>query len=284
VALIRVRGLVLLLALVLALPAAAQNGAILVEEVELPLVTAEGRFKLVATVLRPAGDARRPAIVLNHGAWGPAERRRSEARLSFEPASRWFAERGFAVIVPMRRGYGASEGEFAEGSGGCSEPDYARAGLTTAEDILAATRWMQGRAYVDARRVVLVGYSAGGWGALAAASRVPEGVVALINVSGGRGGFSGNGWPCVWTRMLDAAERFATTAPLPTLWIYAENDALFGADFAQKLAGAWRVGGGNVEFHALPPALPDGHGLFLVPAGLPLWTGPVAAFLSRVVP
>ena len=91
----------------------------IVEPVAFPLVVDGSTMTLVGTVIRPADGARHPVVVLSHGAWGPAERRREKARLDYAPLSTWLAARGFAVLVPMRRGYGASEGEMAESSGGC---------------------------------------------------------------------------------------------------------------------------------------------------------------------
>lgn len=254
-----------------------------IEETTIPLAMPDGTYALAATVVRPATAGRHPAIVLSHGAWGPAARRREKPRIAMEPESTWFAERGFVVVVPMRRGYGASEGEVAETSGPCDDANYLRSGLASADDILAAVDWTRARADVDPSRIVLVGYSAGGWGALGAASRAPAGVIAIVNASGGRGAFKQDGWPCRPDRMLEAATEFARTTTVPTLWLYAENDALFGPNFTPQLVAAWRAGGGRAEFHLLPPIMADGHGLFTSVEGLPYWTPFVADFLARVV-
>ena len=265
------------------LAGAAAAAEPIVEETTIPLAMPDQTYMLAATVIRPADAARHPAIVLNHGAWGPAARRREQARIRMDPESTWFAERGYVVVVPMRRGYGASEGEVAETSGPCDDANYVRSGLSSADDILAALAWTRARADVDPARIVLVGYSAGGWGTLGAASRAPAGVVAVINASGGRGAFKQDGWPCRPDRMLEAAETFARTTKVPTLWLYAENDALFGPDFTPKLVAAWRAGGGKAEFHLLPPVMADGHGLFTSVEGLPYWTPFAADFLQRTV-
>ncbi len=276
------RLLALFCALVWFTTRAASAGDLIVEEISFPLVLPEQTLTLVGTVIRPAGAGRFPAIVLSHGAWGPAERRREKPRLDLAPLSTWLAERGYAVLVPMRRGYGASEGEVAESSGGCSDPDYVKAGLAGAEDILAALRWLQRQGFVDARRSLLVGYSAGGWGSLAAASLRPEGLVALVNLAGGRGGFAGNGWPCVAPRMIEAARGFAARNPaLPSLWLYGVHDALFGPEFARQLAAAWNEAGGVAELHVIAPEFPDGHGVFMDADGTDYWRQPMAEFLAR---
>lgn len=251
-----------------------------IEPVEFPLVQGGQRLRLVGTVIRPADDARHPIVVLSHGAWGPAERRRERARLDYAPLSTWIAARGFAVVVPMRRGYGASEGEVAESSGGCGEPDYRRAGLAGAEDILATANWARAQSFADPRALLLVGYSAGGWGSLAAASLKPDGLVALVNLAGGRGGFSGTGWPCVWSRMLEAASAFAATTRVPSLWLYGQNDALFGPAFAEKLAGAWRLGGADADLHIVAPDYADGHGVFMAADGVEHWAPMLERFLA----
>ncbi len=278
------RLLALLCALAWFSTSAASAGDLIVEEISFPLALPERTLTLVGTVIRPAGAGRFPAVVLSHGAWGPAERRREKPRLDYAPLSTWLAEHGFAVLVPMRRGYGASEGEVAESSGGCTDPDYEKAGLASAQDVLAALRWLQAQSFADARRSLLVGYSAGGWGSLAAASLRPEGLIAVVNLAGGRGGFAGNGWPCVTPRMIEAARGFAARNPaLPMLWLYGTRDALFGPQFARQLAAAWNEAGGTAELHVIAPDVADGHGLFMAEDGVAHWGSKLEAFLARAL-
>lgn len=254
----------------------------IIEPVEFPLVVDGASLRMVGTVVRPADDKRHPIVVLSHGAWGPAERRREKARLDYAPLSTWLAARGFAVLVPMRRGYGASEGEMAESSGGCEQPDYTKAALTGAQDILAGLEWLRGQSFADPERVMLVGFSAGGWATLGAASRGPGGLAAVINLSGGRGGFPMNGWPCAWTRMLDSATAFGAEVRVPSLWLYGQNDALFGPEFAEKLADAWRKGGASADLHIIAPDYADGHGVFMAEEGVAFWAPLVERFIADV--
>ncbi len=51
--------------------------------------------------------------------------------------AQWFLARGFAVVYALRRGYGATGGDWAETYGPCNRADYARAGLESARDIAA---------------------------------------------------------------------------------------------------------------------------------------------------
>ena len=153
-----------------------------------------------------------PLAVLSHGS--PREPGRRGGRLRFEPQSRWFLARGFVVLVPMRRGYGGSDGEWAEGYGSCEGADYRVAGLESAKDIGAAARFVAGRSDVDRARILLVGHSAGGFGSIALASLRPPGVVGVVNFSGGRGSiFAGQN--CAPRRLVEAMEAYGAARRSP---------------------------------------------------------------------
>lgn len=72
---------------------------------------------------------------------------------------------------------------------------------------------------------MLVGHSAGAWGALAAAARYLDSASAVVNFSGGRGGRSYGiaGRNCAPEHLIAAAAAFARVH-VPTLWLYAVND------------------------------------------------------------
>src|SRR5262249_19646527 len=135
---------------------------------------------LEAAIFRPSGGGRVPLAVGSHGSPRNADRRR-QMHPDYSILRSWLRDQGYALIVPMRRGYGSSDGEFSEGIGSCNNPDYVSSSLTAANDIEAAIRYMRDQAFVNATRIVLVGHSAGGLTSLAAASRGPEGVVAVVN-------------------------------------------------------------------------------------------------------
>src|ERR1051325_8005334 len=92
------------------------------EDVRIPVNN--GKYTLAARILRPDGAGPCGAVVLNHGAAGSAEERRAESpELLFHTAA-YFARRGYVVVLPLRRGFGATGGEFAEDAGSCRNPDY----------------------------------------------------------------------------------------------------------------------------------------------------------------
>ncbi len=213
------------------------------------------------TVMRPAAPGRFPVLVLSHGSPRSADERRRAGRVRYEAQSRAFVAMGFAVVLPTRRGYGDSGGEWSEGYGSCANPDYVAAGLETARDIRAALEAVRREPWADASRVVLAGQSAGGWGSIAAAADPPRGLVGVVNFAGGRGSAS-PGIVCREDRLVEAAARFARSGGVPQLWIYSENDHYFGPELARRMHAAFVAAGGRAEFVQAPPAGADGHGYF----------------------
>ncbi len=265
-------------------PAVAQPA---VTEVTIPL-RVPGLFgartvSLAATEYRPAGDGPFPAIVLSHGS-PPAAQDRPKTTGKFPIASAVFVDWKFVVLTPVRRGYGKTGGGWDEDFGTCANPFYAEAGLETAKDIAAAVGWLAERPYVDHRRLVLVGHSAGGWGSLAAASRRDVPILGVVNFAGGRGGKQRNqaNNNCAPERLAAAAGRLAKTTSAPSLWLYAENDQFFAPDLSRHMYEADVAGGGHASYHRLAAIGADGHGLINMRAGVPLWKETVEAFLRDI--
>ncbi len=73
-------------------------------------VPADGTFTLQAFVYRPAGDGRHPLVVLSHGSSGGDPK----LEVPQPELARFFTDRGFIVVVPMRRGRGKSGGTSLE--------------------------------------------------------------------------------------------------------------------------------------------------------------------------
>jgi dienelactone hydrolase len=190
-----------------------------------------------------------------------------------------FVAMGFAVLVPTRRGYGRSDGAWAEGYGTCANPDYYAAGLETARDLRAAVDAVRGAAWADASRIVLAGQSAGGFGSVAAASQEFAGLIGVINFAGGRGS-QGDHEVCREPRLVEAMQRYGQAARVPELWIYSANDRYFGPDLARRMHAAFVQSGGSAEFVAAPPTGLDGHGYFA--RATDDWSPRVADFVRRI--
>jgi dienelactone hydrolase len=193
--------------------------------------------------------------------------------------AREFARRGWVAVSFMRRGYGESEGQYAESSGGCANPDYRNSGRQSAQDLRGVIAAMKQKPYVDASRIVSVGRSAGGFATLALTADPPAGLVAAINFAAGRGSQKPDE-VCQPDRLVEAFGHFGRTSRIPTLWVYSENDHYFNPKLAKRFHQAFTGAGGRAELVIAAPFGEDGHSLFSE-KGAPVWTGLVDPFLAR---
>jgi dienelactone hydrolase len=240
---------------------------------------------IVATTYMPDGPGPFPLIVLSHGSPPDARDRPEVGRYREIPQIRQFVQLGFAVIVPIRRGFGATGGTYAESEGACANPDYIAAGQAAAQDVLAALVFAQALPQVDRDHVVFVGQSAGGFASLAAASYAPKGLVAVVNFSGGRGGnpIKHPGMPCGPKQMAEAIGHFASTTRVPVLWHYVQNDLFFEPDVVATWFAAFQSAGGQGNLIVEPPFGRNGHGMFAVKSSIPIWLPHVEQFLTPLV-
>jgi dienelactone hydrolase len=235
------------------------------------------------TVLRPPGAGPFPLLIMNHGTTMSAPQRADFPMLEFEAAARWFVTQGFVVVAPQRTGHGETGGLFFESQRVCEVAHFRAAGLAAAGNILATINYMLTQPFVQQSKVVVLGQSAGGWSSLALASLNPPMVRAVIDFVGGRGGHF-EGKPnnnCHPDHLVEAAGKFGSTARIPTLWIYFENDTFFGPALSKRMVAAWRAAGGAAEYHLLPSFGEDGHFFIHHPDAVPIWAPIVQEFLAR---
>lgn len=256
------------------------------------LPSADRHVPMRATVFRPADDAplpkgvtarpgQRPMVVINHGTseWT----RHAVAMPVYYWLSRWFVDRGYIVVLPQRRGHGATGGDLVEARGNCADPDHYTSGLLAAEDIAAAIHYMSEQPFIAPGETIAVGISSGGWASLALASRSDSNLRAVINFAGGRGGhaFGRPNALCAPARLVEAMGRYGASARAPTLWLYAENDSYFGPDIARAMHASWTDSGGTADLHVFPKYGSEGHALADDQSGWYLWGGALQAFLER---
>ena len=273
-------------ACVLAWPATAQSpgpqGAegVRMREQEWRIPSAGGSQLMDTTVFRPAGNAKAPLVVMNHGSPADGSQRPGMARPTYTAISSFFVSRGYVVVLPLRRGYGATGGRWAEEYGRCASPDYFGAGLRTAADIQAAVDYMRKQPFILPDRTIVVGQSAGGWGTLALSSLNPPGVPAMIDFAGGRGGHIPGVGNCTPEALVVAARKYGATARVPLLWISTENDTFFEPRLVKHMVDAYNGAGGQAVHRALGPFGKDGHNLASSDSGASIWTPLVAEFLN----
>lgn len=235
-------------------------------------------LRLAATFYHGAGERRPPAgwplVVFNHGSTAAGNRRADET-LRFEMQARYFLARGFAVLVPMRRGRGASEGRYVEWYD--RDPLKLAEGLRHAlDDVDAATCFMRRRDDINAARILVAGQSRGGLLSVLYAGQQPAGVVGCINFAGGW--IDEAGMTDAFTR--DMLVRIGGSVSAPSLWLYAANDTVFAPAIVRQWHDAYASAGGEAQLYIFPPLDgSDGHRLLDHPA---LWQSAADAFLRQL--
>lgn len=275
----------------MALPAHGQaaTGTRQIQEELIGLLTP---IPMLAFSARPVGSGPLPLVIMNHGVAIGSLERSFFPQVEYREALRWFARRGYLVISPVRPGYGSfalnkpEHGLFPiyfADIGDCAAPNFRDPGLAVA----TMNKWIidfaikSGMAKSDG--VIVVGQSGGGWGALALTSQNPPPVKAVITFAAGRGGHL-DGKPnnnCAPDKLVKAGTEFGSTARIPTLMIYAENDTYFGPGVSKPLFEAYRDAGGKAEYHLVPAFGDEGHLLIDYPAAVPIWAPIVERFLEK---
>jgi len=135
-----------------------------------------------AVLFRPPGDGPFRLAVIAHASTQNVLRRAQMPQPEYLALAAWLVKRGFAVLVPERPGHGATGGRYLEDQGGCDEADYVHAGRATADEITAALDYLRGQSFIRGDRAVIIGHSAGAWGALALAGKNPQEILSLIHI------------------------------------------------------------------------------------------------------
>jgi dienelactone hydrolase len=233
----------------------------------------QGRAMLETTVFQPNGPGPFPLIIINHG--------KDPGRPNLQPRDRFyhmataFVKRGYAVMVPMRQGFANSTGRYRDF--GC---DMTANGYIQAEDIVATLAYARKQRWVDGNRIVIAGQSYGGLATIAAGTRELPGVRGLINFAGGLRDDSDR---CAWrSALVSAFAEYGGKAKLPTLWMYGENDSLFGPELAQRMHAAFEGAGGRGKLVEFPAFKRDSHGMLASRDGEKVWLNDTMAFLEQV--
>ncbi len=248
---------------------------------ELWLIPSSAGATMRASLFLPRGSGPFRLAVVNHGSEQDASRRASVPPPAFPGLTSWLLARNYAVLVPQRPGHGATGGRYLEDQGSCGSADYVLAGNGAADSIAAAVDYMVRQKKIRPTGVVVIGNSAGGWGALALAARNPSAVSGVVTFAAGRGGrnYDRANSNCSPDRLVAAAGVYGRTARIPTLMLYAENDTYFPRALSSEIATAYRQGGADVTYRLTPPVR-TGEGHALIDAPDSLWSADLAKFLA----
>jgi pimeloyl-ACP methyl ester carboxylesterase len=180
-------------------------------------------------------------------------------------------ERGFTVVVPLRRGRAESGGTYVEECayqmGKCSLAEYRTASEAGVADAVASTDAVFEQfvlAKLKPRTVLLLGLSRGGFIALHFAALHPQQVQGVIAVSPGLLSVS-DSWPeeenaTRVSLMRKMVARVGETYRGPTLWIYAARDPFYRDSFPRQLFSSFHAAGGRGEYVSIDKhSLPNGH-------------------------
>jgi dienelactone hydrolase len=239
----------------------------------LPVTENGKKLQFETTLYKPPGQGPFPLLLMNHG----KERGKPSAqkRDRFLAMGREFVRRGYAVAVPMRKGFSKSEGIYSDY--GCNMHDN---GMVQADDIEAALRALTKLSWVDHDRVIVAGQSYGGLATMAFGTRQFPGVRGLLNFAGG---LRIDGHYCDWQSALVTAFRsYGSRTSLPSLWFYGENDSYFDPSLAQRLQTAYQSAGGSSQLIAFGRFKSDAHGLVSSRDGIPVWWPATERFLQRI--
>jgi dienelactone hydrolase len=262
----------------LSAPVAHADMTIAWERTMLPVTADGGSYKLETLIVHPNDDARHPLAVISHGSPRDAADRPGMSPGSYGQVMQWFVRRGWTVAAMMRRGYGHSDGAWAEEYGSCANPDYYDAGKRGAADIAASIVSLAQNPHVDASHALAVGVSAGGFATVALTAQPPATLTAAIAFAPGRGSHSSDD-VCAGDRLVDAMKRYGATSRVPLLWISAANDHYFGPRLVNEMVGAFNGAGGKATLVAAPAFGEDGHYLFTAKGGDEIWGPEVDRFL-----
>lgn len=215
-----------------------------------------------AVLFRPEGKGPFRIAIIAHASTQNKIQRAQMPQPEYRALAAVLVARGYAVLVPERPGHGKTGGPYLEDQDGCDKPEYQLSGEATADSIDAALTFMRSQPFIRKEPALIVGHSAGGWGALAMAGH--KGVGAVIVFAPGRGGRANNhpNEICATDRLLAAASAFGEEATAPVTWLVAENDTYFPPDFSRQLADAFRdTSEEDVTYQTLPAFGSEGHWL-----------------------
>ncbi|WP_229507695.1 dienelactone hydrolase family protein [Massilia sp. Dwa41.01b] len=233
----------------------------------------DGRAMLETTVFQPNGPGPFPLLIINHGK--DPGRPNAQPRDRFYYMAAAFVKRGYAVMVPMRQGFANSTGYYRDR--GC---DMTANGYLQAEDIRSTVDYARGQRWIDAGHIVVAGQSYGGLATMALGTEELPGVRGLINFAGGLRDDSDR---CAWRSALVAAfGEYGAKSKVPSLWMYGENDSLFGPDLANRLHAAYEGAGGRARLVEFPSFKRDAHGMLASRDGEKIWLNDTMRFLKGV--
>ena len=252
------------------------------QETSMVPVKVDGKtVRLVMRIYKPDKAGPVPTLVFNHGSTGRGRDPMQFNRpIDFPQLAQFFVQRGWAVVMPARRGRAGSEGQYDEGfevdraRGYSCDKARSRNGFDRAlRDLDAAMTAILAMPFVDQNRIVIGGHSRGGILSVAYAGKHPARIKGVINFVGG---WLGTGCPMADT-INQAIFKQGARYPSDTIWLYAEGDLFYSLAHSRKNFEAFQAAGGKGSFIAFTQSEAIGHRLVSHPD---VWASTVDAYLK----
>jgi dienelactone hydrolase len=230
-----------------------------------------GPLRIQAYLYRPPGNGPFPLVIYNHGS---RENREREPRPS-SYVGQVLLQKGYAVLVPERRGYGRSDGltfseEMRQGLGrhglAVESPNFVGRLQAESDDVLSALDFIRTLPFVDRSRLGIMGWSFGGIVTIFAASRSNV-FGAVVDQAGGALTWDGS------AALRDALLAAARQVRSPVLLMVALNDRTTAS--ITTLARALQAQNPATELIIYPPFTPSHNPRNIAPGHL-IFGGPVA--------
>jgi dienelactone hydrolase len=254
-------------------PSKAPDASLLHERILRVAGDPENPVTLLVTVYTPDGPGPFPLAVMNHGSTSempPAE----QPRYHYTFSAYYFLSRGYAVAMPMMRGYAGSGGHLKRH--GC---DPVATGLDAAKDIRAVIDYMKQQPYIDGSQIVVAGQSFGGWNTLSLGTLNVPGVKGLVSFAGG---MKASDCPDPDDALIKAAGVLGSRVSIPSIWFFGDNDAIFATPVWHAMYDHYTAEGASAELVAYGTFGINSHNLLGSGEGLQLWVPKLDAFLARV--
>ncbi|MCJ2123957.1 alpha/beta hydrolase family protein [Methylobacterium sp. J-077] len=229
--------------------------------------------KLRVPVVFPPGTGPFPLALWNHGSNGEGLIV-DEKNVGQNMGVYYLLSRGYAVAMPLMRGFGQSGGRLS--ATGCQLDDLAH---DTAADLLAVIDHLAKRSEFAADRILVAGSSFGGWNSLALGALQGARVAAIVNFYGGLHSSTCRNDSGA---LIESSSRIGARNPVPSLWIYGSNDRLFPKPLWQAMHHAYVTRGGQAELVDFGLYKSNSHKLLSDPYSIVLFADKVDRFLASV--
>ena len=254
------------------------------ETIMVPIEFDGEKIQLELQIHKPSGKGPFPTLIFNHGSTGTGKiPELFRYPFDFSTLINYFIKRGYAVVLPSRRGRGGSEGLYNEGfsenrsEGYSCDPSLSLPGADRGlKDIEKVVNEILEMSFVNRNQVLLGGFSRGGILSIAFAGGNPNLFNGIINFVGGWLGTN-----CSTASEVNSA-LFVRGASYPkeTIWLYGNYDQFYPLAHSRKNFDAYTKAGGKGSFHEFEPA-PGSSGHFIISFS-GIWNTTLNEYLTRI--